>query len=415
MSSEKKRALINLLVMGLAAPIGAGFNFLMTLIAARYLMSEGFGIYSGIISIIALFQVIIEGSRNVIIRNIAREPEAMAEIFGVAKGLLWLLSLVAFIGILVTMSLKQELRQLPFLTYLIAGLAAMSIYHALGYGIVFIAKERIEFNAFGSVLHKIIGCALVYSVTCVDGNLNGVLGAITAANFGLWGFYSWIFRHRFGHVAIIMKGKELLAMFKEILVVGSTAILRRFSWNVDILLLTAFSTVAATGIFNGAYNIVYSLNMVPTFAALPFFPMLSRKAEKDGDRLKRDILRILGLFFVLALPVILFSQNYADALVLLLLGDGYSASIPVMRILLWDLLFSFPISFLFYTFLALNLQKLYLWAVTLSLLLNVLVDLLLIPSLGPLGAAYGTLAADILCLAVLLVGQRRKGPALRAA
>lgn len=402
--TEKKIIIKNLLLMVLAAPIGSLASFLMTVIIARHLKSNGFGLYSQIFSLISIFQVVIETSRTTIIRNISQAPEKLSEIFSVTKGLLWVLSFVCFIALICVMCLSQDLGEVSILTFILAGISAFGMFHALGYGIVFLATERMEYNAIGSVIHKLLALCLVYGFLIISQSLNAVFIAIAVANFCLWIFYTWIFNSRYGGSSIDFAYQKLYDMFKQIIVVGGAAIVRRISWNVDIILLSWLLSASATGIFNGAYNVVFSLNMIPWIVSLVFFPMFSRMADDESHKLVKLTWRILICFFLFATPIIYFSCSYIEEFIIFLLGNHYVQSIPIMKILIWSLLFSFPISMLFYVFTALNLQHIYLISAAIGLLVNTIADLILIPAQGPAGAAYGTLMADIVCFGGLILG-----------
>jgi O-antigen/teichoic acid export membrane protein len=333
----------------------------------------------------------------------------ITEIFGVAKGLFWLLSIVSFGGIIIAMNYSLDLapNKMSLITYILAGLGAIGICHALGYGIIFVATERMEFNAIGSVIYRLLGLALVFLAIQYDQGLNGVLGSMMVSSYLLWGFYWWVFKKRHGLVPLVFKTHKLLNMLKQILLVGSISIVRRLSWNIDILLLPLLKTVSAAGIFNGAYSFIISINMIPTIGSLAFFPMLSRMAKKNPGSMVLLAQRFLFRFMLFAPPIVLVGYILADPLITVLLGKHYAPSVVVMKVLVWDLLLSFPILVLFHFFLALDRQKEYLIAVSLGLGLHFIFDLILIPTHGPVGAAFGNLAADSVCLGWLIISLNR--------
>lgn len=404
MKTDKKIIIKNLLLMVLAAPIGSFANFMMTIIIARYLKSNGFGLYSQMFSLISIFQVVIETSRTTIIRDISQTPDKLLEIFSVAKGMLWALSLICFISLIGVIYLTQELSSISVHTFILAGIGAVAMFHAIGYGIIFVATERMEFNAIGSVTHKLLALCLVYGCVIISPSLNAVFTAIAVANLFLWKFYIWIFNSKYGRTSINFKYQKIYNMLKQTIVVGGTAIIRRLAWNVDIILLSWLLSTSVTGIFNGAYNIIYSLNMIPWIGTLVFFPMFSRMAVSDSRKLIQLTWKILICFFIATVPSIYFFDLYVEDFITFILGENYFQSIPVMKILIWNLPFSLPISMLFYIFTALNLQNIFLTSAVIALLVNTIADLILIPAHGPVGAAYGTLIADILCFTGLVIG-----------
>lgn len=390
----------NLLVMTVAAPLSSLIGFATTVIIARILKADGFGYYSQIVSIISIFQIVVEASRTYLIRDIAQRPEDLASIFGEAKAMLWCLAVVCFFILLIILNLPGQ-GHVSMPTTIMAGLGAVALFHALGYGIVFVATEKMELNAIGSVAHKIVAFILIYLVTLLPNSLFNIFTAFAIAHCGLFYYYAVIFKKMHGDVSLVIKYKSMKTMLKEVVFLGGTAIVRRLSWNMDVLLLSWLGSASAAGIFNGAYNIIFSINMIPWIATLAFFPRLSKLAVQDRDRLRRLCLRVVLSCFIVLVPVVAGSYPFSDKIIILLLGEQYRASIEVMRILWIDLLFSFPISFLFYFFVSLGFQRYYLISTSIGLAINFVIDILLIKRKGEIGAAIGTLTADI-CTFVLL-------------
>ena len=399
----------NAVVLSASAPMGSLVTFVTTILVARYLLSEGFGVYSTIMSVISFFGVAIEGGRTMIMRDIAREPGRLPEIFGETKGMLWLLSAAGFLGVFFVSFCNETLASLPLLTYLVAGLIMVATYHAMGNGIMFLATERMHINAIGSFFCRVIALILVALSIWLQLSLNWILASLALANFAMWGFYHLVFIKYYAPVPTVRSWERVYALSRRIASVGSIFIVRRVSWNIDILLLTWLATVKQSGIFNGAYSIVFSANMLPIFVGLAFFPMISRMGVSARQQLIEGARRYLVRLAICAIPFLTLCYFWVEDVVLLLLGEHYLASIPILEVLVIDVLFSGIISVALYLFVAMDLQKLFLFAVSAGLIVNVALDLLLIPSYGALGAAYGTLAADILCFLILLVIQFRVG------
>ncbi len=420
MTQQKKVIAKNFLVMMTAAPLGAAVNFIMTMSIARFLKSDGFGFYSQIISYISIFQIIIEGSRPVIIKKITAEPAHLTDTVTTTKSLLWSLSGICFVFMLVVMQLTPGLKDLHLPVFFVACFGALALFHALGYGIMFIAAEKMEFNALGSVSHKLLAFGLVMAVLFYDPTLTGVLAAIGGANYVLWGFYVWLYRRHFPAFPLSFDPARMGRLFREIVVTGATVILRRISWNADIIILSMLSSAVSVGIFNGAYQVIQSLNMIPWIGTLAFYPHFARMASQPKTRhqLMKTIFRGLLAFYGLVLPLTAIVSLFVDKLVLWILGASYAATVPVMQLLIWDLACSLPVSFLFYVFNVAGYEKAYLVIIGTGLALNILLDILLVPPLSAMGAAIGTLSADVFTIVGLLAflsGRELKSARRRAA
>lgn len=401
-SMSGRRVLIkNAVLMTTSAPAGGVLNFIMTLLIARSLQSAGFGTYSLILSFIMFFQIFIEASRTPIIRDIVQAPERMPELFGTAKSLMWLLSFLCLLVLLATIFfVRSEARAW---TFVLAAIGATAMFHALGYGIIFVATEKMEFNSIGSFVHKALALLLVYLALKVNNSLESTYTALIIANSALWAFYFRVFRTKWGKVSLIRNVQQISVLLKNVASTGATALLRRFRFNATVILLAAMTSASTVGIFSGAYSIIVSLNMIPWFSALAFFPMLSRIAHRDSRRLVNVTLWGVFGFLVVAGPCLLAAREFVNPLILFLLGKGYARSSAVMMVLIWDLALSFPISLLFYIFTALKIENKYLAASGTGLAINMIVAYSLIPAHGPIGAAIGVLCDDAVCFLSLLI------------
>jgi O-antigen/teichoic acid export membrane protein len=408
---QKKVIAKNFLVMMTAAPLGAAVNFVMTMSIARFLKSDGFGFYSQIISYISIFQILIEGSRPVIIKKITADPARLTDTVATTKSLLWSLSGICFGVMLVVMQLTPGLQDLRLPVFFVSCFGALALFHALGYGIMFIAAEKMELNALGSVSHKLLAFGLVMAVLLLDPTLTGVLAAIGGANYALWGFYVWLYRRHFPPFRLSFDSVRMGALFREIVVTGATVILRRISWNADIIILSILSSAVSVGIFNGAYLVIQSLNMIPWIGTLAFYPHFARMASEPESRRQflKTISKGLLVFYGLVLPMIAMVSLFVDDLVVRILGTSFDATVPVMQVLIWDLACSLPISFLFYVLNVIGHEKVYLVLIGIGLGLNILLDLLLVPHFDAMGAAVGTLGADLFTIVSLLAFLFRRG------
>jgi len=97
---------------------------------------------------------------------------------------------------------------------------------------------------------------------------------------------------------------------------------------------------------------------------------------------------------ILAAPIVCWTLVTAPRLVELLFGADYLAAAVTLRVLAVAVLFLFVTALYGYLFSALDRQRFYTVASGLCLLVNVALDVALIPAYGDLGAAIATLLAE---------------------
>lgn len=382
-----------------AEALGFPLNFVLTLLLARYLGVEGFGHYSFVMAFVFVFQLIADaGLSNILIREIATHREKLPYQLGVTKSLIWAFSLFTFLLIVLAVSLVRTEPPVRSALY-IMGLAVLAMVHAVGYASVFRALEEMEYNAIGFVLHKVILLLLVLAVIWLKRGLPEIAAAYLLANLFLWFFYYGIIRARYPKAQRVLDWRAWVFLLREAVPVGIAIVLRRVSWQVDILVLTAIGTSRSVGLFSAPYKILQALNVLPQTISLPLFPVYARLAKESFEELFATYEKTLRLLVTGSVPMALLLAVFSPSIVSVLFGSSFQESHAALEILSLTLLFLFPTSQFIYLFSALGKQHFYTIASLVGLAANVTLDFLLIPKLDYVGAALATLLAEMLLFA----------------
>ncbi len=392
---ESKRVFKNITFGILAQIIGAGLILLTTAVIARYLGASDFGKYSFVLAFVMVFQLIADfGISQILVKNIATDKGNADKHIGIAKSFLWILSLITFILIALSINLKGSSPEILYSVY-IAGLAAMAMIHVLGYNSIFQAFEEMEFNAIGFVLHKIVFLVLAYIGINMNTGILGIFVASLSANLFLWFFYYSVTVKRYGRPKLYIDPKAWWIMCKDAVPLGISKVLRMITWQIDILILAALSGDVAAGLFSGAYRLISAINTIPALFAVPLFPVFSRLSRTSHETLISMYEKSIKLLCVFSLPIAVVVTVTADRIINLLLGPSFSSSVIALQILIWAVLFLFPTTLYIYLFTAIGKQHLYTICSGICLGINILIDLLLIPSYSYIGACIGTLVAEV--------------------
>jgi O-antigen/teichoic acid export membrane protein len=157
--------------------------------------------------------------------------------------------------------------------------------------------------------------------------------------------------------------------------------------QIGVLLIGAFIGTHAVGIFEAPNRLMIFLSYGGSALAAGIGPRLARRGDEGPDARSftlatRALLLLQG---ALLAPVIVWAKPISD----LVLGSGYSESIPVLRALA-------PFMFLLATgtFLALTVNfvgeaKRRIWIAVLTVAICATIDIALLPTIGVVGAAIG--------------------------
>jgi O-antigen/teichoic acid export membrane protein len=165
--------------------------------------------------------------------------------------------------------------------------------------------------------------------------------------------------------------------------------------NSDILIISWLRNASDVGIYSAAIRIVQTLYLVPSIIQFSTLPLLSRLAKTDNAKFRTVLERTLGIVFFASIPIALGGIVLGTELMGLIFGAPYRAGGLSFEILMATLVFDFPASIIINALFAYDHQKSLVVSSAMGGVVNVGLDLLLIPVFGIAGSAVATLIAQI--------------------
>lgn len=163
--------------------------------------------------------------------------------------------------------------------------------------------------------------------------------------------------------------------------------------RLDMLMLGSMVGDAAVGIYSAATRVSEVWYFVPTAIASSVTPMLILARQSNSALYLRRLSMLLHLLAGIALLIAVPVTFLAGPIVHLLFGPQYAAAGPVLALHIWAALFVFLGVGQNCWVLAEGLMMLALPRTILGAVLNILLNIVLIPRYGPLGAAIATVIA----------------------
>jgi len=224
------------------------------------------------------------------------------------------------------------------------------------------------------------------------------------------GVWAWVV-YTIGPVTRLLSRAETLRLLRDSLPIGGANFLRGMMAGSDVLLLGLFVDKAEVGLYSGAFKL-YSLGA--SLLALYFtvlLPDLANRATASRAALTSGMFKALRSSFVAALPVAAAGMLLAGAALRMLFGPQFDEASPALRILIVALGATLVSGHFRTMLVAVGRQRQDLAIVAGGAIVHAGMKLLLIPTIGMSGAAWGTLAGEI---AVLGLSWKAARSALRA-
>jgi stage V sporulation protein B len=167
--------------------------------------------------------------------------------------------------------------------------------------------------------------------------------------------------------------------------------------NIDIFMLGIWRTTTEIGLYVAGQKIIQVIFTIPALLASGIFPTLS-SIVKTGNKEQENNLneKSILLVFILTIPLIVGGFILAEPLLKFIFGLEYTQGVSAFKLLLLGTIFLFPGIMIANLVLAHNQQKKVFKYVITATCMNVILNFILIPKIGIIGAALATLIAQII-------------------
>lgn len=183
-------------------------------------------------------------------------------------------------------------------------------------------------------------------------------------------------------------------------------------FQLDVILLRALKDAIVVGWYGVVYKWIYALNIIPSFYTQALFPVMSRQAQEDREALRSSYILSVKLLSLLSLPLAVVTTLLATFLIGLLGGPEFLPHGAIaLRIFVWSIPFGWINSVTNYLIIALNRQRILTWAFVVSVIFNVVANLIFIPPYSYPAAAVITIFSELVLLTFFYLVMR---PALGA-
>jgi O-antigen/teichoic acid export membrane protein len=386
-------------------------NLFTTALIARYLGVGSFGVFAVATAVsTALVPLADFGVERIICREVARNTGDATRYVAITMALRLVFSamILATAGVILYGFSTGEAAFKAAVMVSIAG----DLVYSLGttYLAVVRSFERMGFELIINILYKLSFLLIIIAVWSFDWGLTGIFAGRLLSALLFAGLAGFVLYGKFVKPALLFDRRIAGFIIKESFPLAVSSLCITLIFRVDIFVLTWLGSASDIALFDVPNRMIMQAQMLPVSFSLALFPLLSRFAEKDGaaegERYYNNAQKIL---LVLAMPIAALLISSGRPLIVALFGSEFSAAATSLGILAPTIVFLFLISFqnLFIT--AMNRQVLNTLSVAVALALNFILDILLVPVYGYIGASIATVLSYFVLLAMNTYFIRRLG------
>ncbi len=405
-SSVRRRVAFNTAVQvagkGAVLVIAAGSIAVLT----RYLGPDDYGRFTLALMFMQLFGVLADvGLFTTVVRDISKDPARTEELVGNALTLRLLLSLVAIAlaaGVSLLLPYSHDVRVAIVLAGgpLLLGMLNTSLVA------VFQARLRMGRAMVAEIVGRAAGFALAVLVATLDLGFYAVMA--TAAGGALVTLLCTYFLSR-GLVRIRFLADR--ALWKPLLAaslpLGLALAINELYFRADTLVISLSRSYEDVGLYTLAYRILEFTLALGTVFLASVFPVLSSRMAAGGPAVRRTIQSAFDFFVIVGVPLAAGGAIAAPALIRLAGGPDFADAATPLQILLVAGALAWVNGVFGYALIAKERQLNALWLNVLGLVVNVGLNLALVPEYGIVAAAVITVFSELVILAGSYVLMRR--------
>jgi O-antigen/teichoic acid export membrane protein len=369
-------------------------GLLVGVVVAKYLGPTEFGVYSYVIAFVSILAPVAKlGLDMVLVRELVQHPHMTEDYLGTAFWLKFVGAIFTFLAILFLLKFTSNADNVNLYILIIAS------------GLLFQSFEVIDFYFQSKVLAKFVSsCKIVQLVISSLVRIYLVIINADLYYFVIFTLIDQVILAFFLFTAFWVKARLFfycklnIVLVKKLLrdgwpmIFSSLAVV--FYMRIDQIMINAMLDAKEVGIFSAAVRISEFWYFIPVVVASSIYPAIIN-AKKISNNLYYERLQTFYLVMAWsAIFVALFMTLSASFFINVLFGASYNEAVQVLVVHTWAGVFvSLGVaSGSWYA--TENLQRFVLYRTLSGALINVLLNLYLIPKYGIIGAAFATVISQ---------------------
>jgi O-antigen/teichoic acid export membrane protein len=362
---------------------------------ARYLGPELFGIYSYAVSFVVLFGAIAHlGLQVIVVRELVNKPDQQKNIMGTALYMQMIGAVVMILLISAILPFTSNDATTNIYILIIASGLIFQSFQVIDF--YFQSKVQAKYVSYCRLVQLTISSILKIGLVLADAELIYFVAVIVIDNITLaialiyayWkqGGGSFYKSYDAGIVKILIKECWPLLVASLVHIVYM---------RIDQVMIKEMMDAASVGVYSAAVKFSEAWYFVPVLIGQSLFPAIIN-AKKNSERLYiHRLTLLLNVMMAVSVVVGIVLSFSSDLLVDLFYGPSYAGAGTVLSIQVWAGIFVSSGVVANKWYIIEGHQKYNIYPILAGAVLNIILNLVLIPKYGIVGSAVATLVAQL--------------------
>lgn len=368
---------------------GRAIKFLFFIYVARVFGLTDFGIFSFALAFVGLFIVFADcGISITATRRLSLHAEAIKDFRSMLGLKFALLAVVFFTLLLATLLVSDE--EIVRVSILLVGLYTFSASFIDTLSAYYRSAERMEYEALFQLLHVILASGIAATLVFLAPRIVNV-----SLGYAIGGMIAVAAASLFFAAQVKLEGPRIdFAYWRQLLAeawpLGLVAVAAVIYNQIDQVMLGLMRNQTEVGLYSAAFRIAVLMMLPGAMVVRSIFPRLVRSFRDDAAML-RVWRRLIAILTCLSLSLLGVGLLLAEQILISAYGYGFTEATHIFKVLvLASAVNMFCLAFHF-LYVSSGRQRTVLVVAAVTALSNIVLNYLLIPTHGMVGAAYTTL------------------------
>lgn len=386
----------------LAETISKGASFVLALAIARHLGRDGYGAFAFALSFASLFMIFADfGFGTLTIRDVARDKSKAKHYLANITSIKLIFGIVALAAAITTLFLTNKTIAIYYV--LLFGIFTLVDSFNQYFQLFFRAHLQMKFEAQAKILYTSVLVIGVAAALIFSTSIQNIIAAYIIAALITLGYLLYTIRRKFVSFTPSIRPSNWRSFIIDSWPLAAAALLMTIYFRIDITMLAFMTSNATVGQYSAAYNFVLVMNIIPALILPSIFSIISANDGVNNKKVTDTYQFSLVALTIISISLGAIMFTFANQILLLVYGTEFSQGVTTLRILIVGGAILIIDRVCIDLLNATGQFKRTLLIIGVSAVINIALNMYLIPLYADIGAALATAITEAVLLATLLV------------
>jgi O-antigen/teichoic acid export membrane protein len=384
----------SLYVIG-AQIISKALTLLFYAIVARHLGDVGIGKYAFILSLVGIATIFANfGFDNLIVRDVALDRLLARKYLLNVCYIKIVLAIAASAILILFISWTQKPPDVVLGVYVIC---LTIFFEGISNAIesIFNAYEKLKYLAYVEAMINLLKVGLALIIQSQNLGLTQLIWGVVILSLVRVMIDVFIMQSKFFPLHLEFDSTLIRYLVKTAYPFALMGIISVIYFRIDSIMLSFMKTDAEVGWYAASFNLISMLMFISYGLSQAIFPVLSRFYQSSRENFLSIAEKSFHYLLILGLPVALGITILADKIIYFIYGEQFRHSVLALQILIWSIPIIYINSPLLRLLYSANKQHIAMIISFTSMVVNIFLNIVLIPPLSYLGTSISTLASEV--------------------